>query len=415
MAQNPYEITPMGGYGPSIVQGIGGIADQYRADQEAEQQQQAKAAQQTEMQSAFDSGDPNQVSKLILKYPDARDTITAAVGHRDETTKANMAQTIRAALANPDKAPQIIQARIDALRSVYGEDTDLDDSLEAALEAKESPEQFLKGLQMMAPAYLSEQEWDAYSKRMEPAEPPKIGTYNPRDYTVESFTKFAESQNPADLERYTEKTIDIGGVAYQKTADGTYTPVTTVKKTASNKAQIAEAVTLATEDARAKGETLTTLKRAEAALPGLMETVDALKALAPTATSTAAGRAWNAIVKESGFGSTEGATARAKFIAIINNQVLPLLKPTFGAQFTVQEGEALRSTMGDKDATPEEKIAVLEAFLTQKMRSIRTAEREVGPAGGQQKAPQSAIDYLSANPQAAEAFKAKYGYLPGGV
>jgi hypothetical protein len=170
MAQNPYYISPMGGYGPSIVQGIGGIAKGYREQQAEEQAAQAKQAMAIEAQSAFDSGDPNQVASLMIKYPDMRDTITAAAGHRDEATKANMAETIRASLANPARAPQIIQSRIDALRSVYGEDTNLDDSLEAALEAKDSPEQFLQSLEMIAPAYLNEQEWKAYSEKRKPAE-----------------------------------------------------------------------------------------------------------------------------------------------------------------------------------------------------------------------------------------------------
>lgn len=41
---------------------------------------------------------------------------------------------------------------------------------------------------------------------------PDIGTYNPRDYTVDSFAKFAQSQNPSDLVRHNPlKEIDLGG------------------------------------------------------------------------------------------------------------------------------------------------------------------------------------------------------------
>lgn len=172
MAQqgNPFYVKPMGDYGASIVQGIGNIAGGLAEQQKAEKLQQAQAAQQKEIQAAFASGDPNQVSGLILKYPDMRETITAAVGHRDDSTKANMAATIRASLANPDKAAQIIQARIDALQATYGPDTDLDDSLQAALEAKESPDAFLNNLEMLAPAYLDEQEWKAYSEKRHPKE-----------------------------------------------------------------------------------------------------------------------------------------------------------------------------------------------------------------------------------------------------
>jgi len=143
------------------------------------------------------------------------------------------------------------------------------------------------------------------------------------------------------------------------------------------KPRIQKAVKLAEAEAKTRGETLTTLKRAEAALPGLIQTIDTLKELAPIATSTLGGKIFDTAVKESGFGGTKGATARAKFIAIVSNQVLPLLKDTFGSAFTVAEGDSLRATMGDPDASPAEKIAQLEAFIDQKRRSIETAQREV--------------------------------------
>jgi hypothetical protein len=144
---------------------------------------------------------------------------------------------------------------------------------------------------------------------------------------------------------------------------------------------IQSAIKLAEEEARAQGESLTTLKRARAALPGLLETVGALRQLAPVATSTFGGKAFNTVVKELGFGATKGATARAKFVALIDNQILPLLRETFGAAFTQKEGETLKATMGDPDASPEEKIAQLDAFIEQKMRSIETSERETAPTG----------------------------------
>lgn len=144
------------------------------------------------------------------------------------------------------------------------------------------------------------------------------------------------------------------------------------------KAQIKTAVKLAEKEATARGETLTDLKRADASLPGLLDVVGQLKELAPLVTSTFAGRIFDTAVKESGFGSTKGATARAKFGAIINNQVLPLLKQTFGAAFTFQEGESLKATMGDLDAAPDEKIAQLNAFIEGKAREVQAKERELG-------------------------------------
>lgn len=151
------------------------------------------------------------------------------------------------------------------------------------------------------------------------------------------------------------------------------------------KPEIEAKVTSARAIAADRGEVFTELNQMKAALPSLQSTVAALRELAPIATSTLGGSVFDTVVKESGFGSTTGATAKAKFIAIINNQVLPLLKPTFGAAFTVQEGESLKATMGDPTATPAEKMAQLDAFIDQKIRDIETKEAQLQqPVGAPQ-------------------------------
>lgn len=146
--------------------------------------------------------------------------------------------------------------------------------------------------------------------------------------------------------------------------------------------QIAKAVTIARKKAEAQGDAFTDLARSQAALPGLKDTVAQLKDLALIATSTMSGRVFDTVRKEIGFGPSKGKTARTKFIAIINNQVLPLLKLTFGGSFSVQEGQELKATMGDPDSSPEEKLAQLDAFIAQKERDIATKSLELGSFGG---------------------------------
>jgi len=143
------------------------------------------------------------------------------------------------------------------------------------------------------------------------------------------------------------------------------------------KPAINRAVKLAEKEATERGDVLTDYARATAAMPGLRDSIGQLKDLAVIASSTMGERAFDAVVRESGFGATKGANARAKFIAIVDNQVLPLLKPTFGAAFTVMEGDALRATMGDPNLAPSEKMAQLEAFIDQKERDIQTKERQL--------------------------------------
>ena len=123
---------------------------------------------------------------------------------------------------------------------------------------------------------------------------------------------------------------------------------------------------------------MTDLARMEASLPGIKEAVAELIDLSGMATSTLGGRAFDFAVKESGFGSTRGADARAKLIAIVDNQVLPLLKETFGAAFTVQEGENLKASLVDPNASPSQKAAQLDAFLEQKERNVRTKQAQLG-------------------------------------
>ena len=241
-----------------------------------------------------------------------------------------------------------------------------------------------------------------------------IGTYNPRDYTVESFAEFVKGgkRDPSILVKAQVKPVMIEGVPYLPSLDGTYRPVSVstgsegttteltpdvisqqaadaaAKKAAATetaklevqkefKPLIAEAVKLAESEAKERGDVLTDLGRMEASLPGIKDAVNQLIDLSSIATSTFAGKAFDLAVKESGFGSTKGADARAKIIAIVDNQVLPLLKETFGAAFTVQEGDNLKASLVDPDASPSQKRAQLEAFLAQKIRNIETKETQL--------------------------------------
>lgn len=143
-----------------------------------------------------------------------------------------------------------------------------------------------------------------------------------------------------------------------------------------HKPAITALVKLAEKEATERGDVLTDLSRMEAGLPGLKDAVSQLKELSALATSTFGGKVFDAAVKQTGFGSTKGSTARAKMKAIIANQTLPLLKETFGSAFTEAEGQRLEASFADPDATHEERLAQLDAFIDQKERSIRTKKAQ---------------------------------------
>lgn len=235
----------------------------------------------------------------------------------------------------------------------------------------------------------------------------RMGKYNPGDFTPKSWAKFVSAgggdASASLLERYEPPWMGkVGGVPSMvgrgTSQPGAVTPLGTLEAEVSGteaiagakeegklekqklwKPQIESNIALAKSKAKERGEAFTDLSRAQAAMPGLEQTVGELKELAQIATYTVGGKAWDEIIKQTGFGATEGATARAKFIAIVNNQVLPLLKPTFGAAFTVAEGESLKATMGDPDKSPAEKMAELDAFIQQKYRTIQTKQRQLSP------------------------------------
>lgn len=142
-------------------------------------------------------------------------------------------------------------------------------------------------------------------------------------------------------------------------------------------AEINRDIKLAEAEAAARGETLTDLSRAKAALPGIEKVVGKLTLLADEATFTLAGGAWDSIAKQLFGVSTKGSTARAKMVSMVDNQVLPMLKPIFGAAFTAAEGDRLRDAMLDPDSTPESRKAQLASFLDQMRENIAGKEREL--------------------------------------
>lgn len=129
-------------------------------------------------------------------------------------------------------------------------------------------------------------------------------------------------------------------------------------------------------------------------LPGLRTVIDQLTALSDTATYTVSGQAMDAVKRELGLDVGQGAIDRATYIAIVDNQVLPLLRDTFGAAFTQKEGESLRATLGDPNKSPAEKKAILNAFITQKERDIAAMQSRASNGAGVGGEVVSAADYF---------------------
>ena len=133
-------------------------------------------------------------------------------------------------------------------------------------------------------------------------------------------------------------------------------------------------------DIEAKDKAAKTIELGERAskMPELESTLADLEGYADDATYTLGGQARDFAAKEIFGMDTEGATARVGFDTTVSNQILPLLRQTFGAAFTAKEGDSLRATLGNVDATPSQKRTAIHVFLKQAKRNINSRERELG-------------------------------------
>ena len=135
-------------------------------------------------------------------------------------------------------------------------------------------------------------------------------------------------------------------------------------------------------EGKAAGEDTASFDSLSSKMPGLRDVVTNLDGLAGRATYTYAGQALDAGMKQIGMEPRNAAVARAEYVAVVDNQVLPLLRDTFGAAFTVKEGETLRATLGDPNKSPKEKQVVLRAFIDQKERDVSALKARTGSKGG---------------------------------
>ena len=204
------------------------------------------------------------------------------------------------------------------------------------------------------------QEWEYYSK-LPPDQKEQFLTMKRAQKILDTGGGFS-AVNPADPSQVTQ--------VVEKTLAPADTP------------EAKAAAAAASAEGKVSGEVSAELADRAAAMPRLEQVAGELSELGKRATYTFAGQARDAVKRQLGMDVGEGAIARAEYIAKVDNEVLPLLRSTFGAQFTQKEGESLKATLGDPDKSPEEKDAVLRSFIKTKFEQIETLKRRQGSDAG---------------------------------
>lgn len=129
--------------------------------------------------------------------------------------------------------------------------------------------------------------------------------------------------------------------------------------------------------AKSRVESESELSDLEASLPRLEQVVNELGELGKKATYTEFGQAIDSTKRQLGMEVGEGGIARKEYISKVDNEILPLLRQTFGAAFTQKEGDTLKATLGDPNVSPAEKNAVLRSFIQTKRAQIETQRRKL--------------------------------------
>lgn len=386
MNGNPFYVQPGNQFGQglqALAGTVGQVGEIRRQQERADKLEQGKAA----LNEAFKTGDPMKVQEVVTMHPELSQVARERFGVTNAQTEAIATDTYSRVMADPERALEYMDQGIQQVAKAGGNPINM---VQDYAMFKTNPQYALKRIQMMAPLFgLGPKKNAAYDEFQAKATAAGLVPGTPeyeraarvalgidaRAGTVTGQERIATTPGMTETVATSESIIEGAKAGSKEQAQA--------EVQLDMKPKIQAAVKQVEQEAKDRGETASSLARAKAAMPGLLEVSQKLKTLADLATYTMGGKAVDEIVKQLGFGSTEGANARAKMISIVDNQVLPLLRDTFGAAFTAAEGERLRNTLLDPDAAPEAKKSALDAFIDQKVRDIETKEREMGAKVGE--------------------------------
>lgn len=205
---NPFSVQPLGGLQSvqNIQQGMAGIAGNFQRDRLEEQRQRVMQ----EATEVMQRGNPQEIAQFSMRNPEIGESVMSGIQFANDATKSNLRDSMQRIIAGEDPA-QVIQERAAMVEAQGGDPSDTLRELERVQQDPEGYRQQVESIYAMS----FPKEYEAFSKATGAGSGPSIGTYNPRDYTTQSFAEFTRTGDPAVLERYaSQRSVDIGGVPH---------------------------------------------------------------------------------------------------------------------------------------------------------------------------------------------------------
>ena len=166
---NQFYVAPLGGI--SLAPQLMDMGNRLRDDRKAEADKQAKMQRFSEvksaMEEAYSSGDPEQMAKVSMAYPEAQKTMESLIGFQSDKTKKQGIETYRKALTlsgDPQAAVNALDSRVEFLieSGANPKDTQEDrDQLQSALNEGRDTAPIFKEMEM-AFAGLAPEEYKAF-------------------------------------------------------------------------------------------------------------------------------------------------------------------------------------------------------------------------------------------------------------
>jgi hypothetical protein len=162
---NQFSVMPAGDFSQGL-QGLGQVlqyATQEKEEREAQEVERAAQAEaQTALYDAWKSGDPNAMMETVIKYPQISQQATQGLGLLKDYQKQEASQFAAEVLANPERAGELAERRIQVLQ-MQGRDPK--DTMRFYETFQKDPENALRGLEMNFAA-INPESYKAYRDTM---------------------------------------------------------------------------------------------------------------------------------------------------------------------------------------------------------------------------------------------------------